>query len=83
MNGKRSPTFWRRYHKTMAGFMVSGIVWILVSSIPHHRFGWSFDVLIGEVTCVYAFGFSWLLKGSELDTLRGRPIAARRAPPSP
>jgi hypothetical protein len=78
-NGKRSPTFWRRFHKTMAWIMVGGIVWILVSSIPHHRFGPSWDILIGEVTCVYAFGFSWLLKGWEWDTLTGRPIEARRA----
>jgi hypothetical protein len=79
VDGKRSPKFWRRFHKTMSLFMVGGIVWIVVSSFPHHRFGPSWDVLIGEVTCVLAFGFSWLLKGWERDTLFGQPILSRRA----
>jgi len=76
--GKRSPAFWRRYHKGLAVVMVGGMAWILVSSSPHHRFGPSWDVLIGEVTCVLAFGASWLLKGWEWDTLFGRPVEARR-----
>jgi hypothetical protein len=79
-DGKRSPVFWRRYHKALAGVMVLGMLWILVSSIPHHRFGPDWDVLLGEVTCVFAFGFSWLLKGWEWDTLFGRPIESRRKP---
>jgi len=78
--GKLSPVFWRLYHKILAGVMVVGLLWIIVSSTPHHRFGPYWDVLIGEVTCVFAFGLSWLLKGWEWDTLFGRPVEARRRP---
>jgi hypothetical protein len=74
---KRSPKFWRRFHKTAALVMVWGILFILTTSVPHHRFGPSWDVLIGEVTCAWAFGWSWLLKGWEWDTLRGRTARER------
>lgn len=73
----RSPKFWRRFHKTASWFMVWGMLFILVSSVPHHRFGPSWDVLVGEVTCAWAFGVSWLFKGWEWDTLRGRTVAQR------
>ncbi len=76
----RSPRFWRRFHKTASLFMVWGILFILLTSVPHHRFGPDWDVLIGEVTCAWAFGASWLSKGWEWDTLRGRTVSQRLRP---
>lgn len=73
----RSPKFWRRFHKTASWFMVWGMLFILVSSVPHHRFGPDWDVLVGEVTCAWAFGASWLMKGWEWDTLRKRTVPDR------
>jgi hypothetical protein len=78
VNGKRSPKFWQWFHWICTGFMVAGIAWILISSVPHHRFGPRWDVFLGEVTCAWAFGFSWLLKGWEFDTLFHRPVSGRR-----
>lgn len=76
--GKRSPVFWRWFHWTCTFFMVLGLAFIFVSSVPHHRFGPRWDVFLGETTCAWAFGLSWLLKGWELDTLFGRPVPGRR-----
>lgn len=78
VDGKLPPMFWRWFHWTCTFFMVAGIVWILVSSVPHHRFGPRWDVFLGEVTCAWAFGLSWLFKGWEYDTLFHRPVPGRR-----
>jgi hypothetical protein len=72
--GKRSPTFWRTFHFVCASFMVIGIVLIL-ATINH---GPRYSLLIGEWTCAWAFGLSWLMKGWERDTLFGRPVPGRR-----
>lgn len=67
--GKRSPTFWRRYHWLCAGAIAAALLWIGVTELA----GWpSKSLLIGEAVAVWAFGASWLMKGLELDTLRGK-----------
>jgi hypothetical protein len=76
--GKRSPLFWRCYHWIFTVLMVGGFLMIIITSVPSHRFGPRYDVLIGEVICAWSFGPSWLAKGWEHDTLFGRTIPARR-----
>jgi hypothetical protein len=66
------------YHWVFTGLMVAGFLWIVISSVPTHRFGPRYDILIGEVICAWSFGPSWLAKGWERDTLFGRTIPARR-----
>lgn len=76
---KRSPLFWRRYHWTCAAAMGLALVWIAVTWIAG---GPRYSVLIGEWACAWAFGASWLMKGLELDMLRGKP-AEPAAPVTP
>jgi hypothetical protein len=67
--GRRSPTFWRWYHWSWAATIVVALLWIAVTQIigsPDKA------LLIGEAVAVWAFGASWLMKGFELDTLRGK-----------
>lgn len=66
--GKRSPLFWRRYHYLAAGTIAAAIVWIVVTEIAG---GPPKALLYGEAVAVCAFGASWLMKGLELDILRG------------
>lgn len=65
--GKRTPTFWQRFHWTCAGVIVAALLWIVVTALA----GWPPRALLaGEVVAVWAFSASWLMKGLELDTLR-------------
>ena len=66
--GRRSPTFWRNFHWLCAGAIAFAIVGIVVSELV----GWPPKaLLLGETLAVLAFGASWLMKGLELDILRG------------
>jgi ATP-binding cassette, subfamily B, bacterial len=68
---RRSRRFWRLYHWACAGAIVLALLWIAVTELS----GWGprNSLLYGEGLAVVAFGASWLLKGLELDMLRGRP----------
>jgi hypothetical protein len=67
--GRRSPTFWRWYHWGCAGAIVAALLWIAVTELLGTP---SKSLLIGEAVSVWAFGASWLMKGLELDILRGK-----------
>jgi hypothetical protein len=74
--GKRSPRFWQRYHWTCTAAIGAALAWIGVTELAG---GPSRSLLIGEAVAVWAFGASWLMKGLELDMLRGsRPDRASR-----
>jgi hypothetical protein len=67
--GRRSPQFWRRYHWFCAGTIGAALLWIGITELV----GWPpRSLLIGEALAVWAFGASWLMKGLELDILRGK-----------
>lgn len=74
--GKRSPSFWRRYHWSCAGAIAAAVVWIAVTAVAR---GPSRSLLIGEAVSVWAFGASWFMKGLELDILRRSSGDAGRA----
>jgi hypothetical protein len=76
----RRRTNWRRFHHSCAVIIWSAVVWCAFTvvldvvadiSVPY-------AVVFGESVAVLAFGFSWLLKGSELLTTvlneRGIPV---------
>ncbi len=65
---KRSPKFWRLYHWSCAGAIAVAVLWIAVTQVVE---GPRTSLLIGETVSVWAFGASWLMKGLELDILRG------------
>ena len=69
--GKLPPKFWRIYHWTCAGLIAAALVWMGITEL--FDVGPSRRLLYGETVALCAFGASWLLKGLELDTLRGRP----------
>lgn len=70
----RSPRFWRRYHFTCAGVIGAALLFIVVAGIAG---GPDKALLIGEAFSVWAFGASWLMKGLELDILRGTTRSPR------
>jgi hypothetical protein len=66
--GARTPRFWRNYHWICAGTIALALVWVVATKIA----GWPHtSLLIGEGVSAWAFGASWLMKGLELDILRG------------
>lgn len=70
--GKLPPRFWRMFHWLCAGLIAAALIWMgLFSLFP--QLGPSQTLLYGETLSLCAFGASWLLKGLELDTLRGHP----------
>jgi hypothetical protein len=80
-NGSRlSGGFWRSFHSVAAAFILFGASLAAIAGITG---GPDKGVLYGEWIAVWAFGISWLTKGAELDVLRGRVAAVRRAPPAP
>lgn len=76
--GKRSPEFWKRYHQICAGAIAAAIVWIIVTELVG---GVPKALLYGEIVAVVAFGLSWLMKGFELDILRGTRPTVQAQPP--
>jgi hypothetical protein len=66
--GRRSPRFWRNYHWLCAGAIAAALLWIGATEVAG---GPDKSLLIGEAVSVWAFGASWLMKGLELDILRG------------
>jgi len=64
----RSPAFWRRYHWACAGVIGLALLFIAVAALVGEP---KKALLIGEAFSVWAFGASWLMKGLELDILRG------------
>jgi hypothetical protein len=67
-DGRRSPAFWRRYHWTCAAAIAVAVAWIGVTELFG---GPPNSLLYGEAVAAWAFGASWLVKGLELDILRG------------
>lgn len=66
--GKLPPEFWKRYHQLCAATIAAALLGIVVAEV----IGWPPKaLLIGEWVSVWAFGASWLMKGLELDILRG------------
>ena len=65
--GKRTPTFWRRFHHGCAATIVVGIGLCLASVLTD----WP-ALFWPEVLCVWAFGVSWTMKGAEMDILKTR-----------
>ncbi len=76
----RAPQFWRAFHFACAGVIGLAVVFILVAG----RIG-DLDqaLLIGEAVSIWAFGLSWLMKGLELDALRGAPVTRAQPEASP
>jgi hypothetical protein len=64
---KFSPRAWGIYHFACAGLMVLALVWIAITL----SVGWPTKALLaGEWATAWAFGASWLAKGSELRSFR-------------
>lgn len=61
---------WQRFHWGCAAVIVLAVVFIVFSKST----GWlsAHSLLIGETVAVFAFGFSWLIKGHALDILHAR-----------
>lgn len=65
--GKRSPRFWRNFHRACSGVIALAVLWMLVTAVLKQP---RTHLLIGETASVWAFGVSWFWKGFELDALR-------------
>ena len=78
--GKRSPEFWKRYHQLCAAAIAAAIAWIILTELAG---GVPRGLLYGEIVAVVAFGLSWLMKGLELDILRGTRASTSAPPPVP
>jgi hypothetical protein len=64
---KLSPRAWGIYHFTCAGLMLLALLWIAVTLSVH----WPPKALLaGEWATAWAFGASWLAKGTELRAYR-------------
>jgi hypothetical protein len=73
---RRSRKFWRWFHWGCAGVIALALLWMLGDAI--FEWGPRHTLFIGETVSVLAFAVSWLLKGAELDMLRG-PLPPREA----
>ena len=67
-SARRSPRFWRTFHWGCAGVIAASVGLFGVSTLAG---GPDDALLVTEVASVWAFGASWLMKGLELDILRG------------
>lgn len=71
---------WRRFHHFCALAIWSAVLWCAIAIVGEVVFDLPlrYAVVVGESVAVLAFGFSWLLKGSELLTTalneRGIPV---------
>ena len=73
---KVSPKAWGIYHFACAGIMVLALLWIAVTL----SVGWPPKaLLVGEWTTAWAFGASWLAKGTEIRTFRKKATAPAEA----
>jgi hypothetical protein len=72
---RMSPRFWRWFHWFCATATLLAVAFTVLAAATH-RFG-TYSLLIGEIVAVVSFGLSWLMKGLELDVLKG-PRSARR-----
>jgi hypothetical protein len=82
-NGQKvSPKAWGIYHFACAAIMMLALLWIAVTL----SVGWPPKALLaGEWTTAWAFGASWLAKGSEIRTFRRtatKPVQAGAAVPT-
>jgi hypothetical protein len=66
--GKRPPAFWRAFHFACAALIALALAFAALDGVVGI---WEYALLLAEVVAVWAFGVSWLLKGLELDILRG------------
>ena len=67
--GELPPSFWSKYHRICAGFIVAALVLAAVTGFTGRP---DKGLLIAEAVAVWAFGASWLMKGLEIDVLLGR-----------
>ena len=67
--GERPPSFWSKYHRICAGFIVAALLLAAVTGFTGRP---DKGLLIAEWVAVWAFGASWLMKGLEIDVLLGR-----------
>ncbi len=71
---------WRRFHRACAVGIWSSVAWCALTVAVRNALNipMPYAVLFGESLAVLAFGFSWMLKGSELLTMalneRGIPV---------
>ncbi len=72
----RSPQFWRIYHWSCAAAIAVSVIAVSLSALTA---GPADALVIAEVLSVWAFGASWLMKGLELDILRGARASQRSA----
>ncbi len=76
----RRRTNWRKFHHSCAVIIWSAVLWCALTVVLDvvADFPVPYAVVVGESVAVLAFGFSWLLKGSELFTTalneRGIPV---------
>lgn len=62
---------WHAFHLSAAFTILAAVAYIAVTKLTGT---WDeYSLLIGEVVAVLAFGLSWLVKGAELEMLRGQP----------
>jgi hypothetical protein len=66
------PAFWYRFHMTMAGIIALAFVFIIVTHL--FNFWEGHAIFFGEAFVCWAFGWSWLLKGTELTMLPKKPM---------
>jgi hypothetical protein len=69
-NGRRtrmSPGFWRGLHWVCSALILLAVAFMVVTT--RQRWFTHYNLLVGEVVAIMAFGLSWLTKGLELDVL--------------
>jgi len=77
---------WRRFHRSCAIGIWAAVAWCALTVAVRSALDipMPYAVLVGESLAVLAFGFSWMLKGSELLTMalneRGIPVWQPKSP---
>ena len=61
--GRRSPSFWRRFHLTCCGVIAAAVAFAAAQLVVNWP---AYGLLVAETTAVWAFGASWLMKGFEI-----------------
>ena len=70
------PGFWRWFHWLAALAIVIAFVFIVLAK--REQMFTTYNLLIGQIVAIVAFGLSWLAKGLELDVLLGSRSARKR-----